>query len=109
MCRLRNIAMCDYQECVTTGQTHRQTDAGQSDPYVPLCFAGDTKMYVKPVYANYVCPSVMTDANSEGFPICDERITENDRCVIKIIGIHWLNAWYEKHDLHLNIITRALN
>ena len=30
---------CDYQESVTTGQT----DAGQSDPYVPLCFAGDTK------------------------------------------------------------------
>ena len=40
------------------------------------------------VYANYIGPSVMTDANSEGFPICDERITENDRCVIKIIGIH---------------------
>ena len=33
-------------------------------------------------------PSVMTDANCEGFPICDDRITENDRCVIKIIGIH---------------------
>ena len=30
MCRLRNIAMCDYQESVTT----RQTDARQSDPYV---------------------------------------------------------------------------
>ena len=49
MCRLRNIAMRDYQESVTTGQmdrqTDRQTDAGQSDPYVPLCFAGDTKMY----------------------------------------------------------------
>ena len=51
MCRLRNIAMRDYQESVTTGQTHGQTnrqtdgqtDAGQSDPYVPLCFAGDTK------------------------------------------------------------------
>ena len=49
MCRLRNIAMRDYQESVTTGQTHihtdrrtdRQTDAGQSDPYVLLCFAGD--------------------------------------------------------------------
>ena len=40
------------------------------------------------VYANYIGPSVMTDANSEKFPICDERITENDRCVIKIIGIH---------------------
>ena len=48
MCHLRNIAVRDYQESVTTGQTHgqtdRQTDAGQSDPYVPLCFACDTKM-----------------------------------------------------------------
>ena len=43
---------------------------------------------VKTVYAIYIGPSFMTDANSEGFPICDERITENDRCVIKIIGIH---------------------
>ena len=43
MCRLRNIAMRDYQESVTTGQTHTQTDAEQSDPYVPLCLAGDTK------------------------------------------------------------------
>ena len=38
MCRLQNIAMrdlprkCDYRT---------DTDAGQSDPYVPLCFAGD--------------------------------------------------------------------
>ena len=31
---------CDYR---THGQTDGQTDAGQSDPYVPLCFAGDTK------------------------------------------------------------------
>ena len=45
MCRLRNIAMRDYQGSVTTGQTDGQTDAGQSDPYVPLCFAGDTKMW----------------------------------------------------------------
>ena len=36
--------------CVTTKkvwlldrQIDRQTDAGQSDPYVPLCFTGDTK------------------------------------------------------------------
>ena len=44
MCCLRNIAMRDYQESVTTRQTDRQTqtDAGQSDPYVSLCFAGDT-------------------------------------------------------------------
>ena len=31
---------CDYR---TDRHTHTQTDAGQSDPYVPLCFAGDTK------------------------------------------------------------------
>ena len=36
--------MCDYQESVTTGQTDGQTDAGQSDPYASLCFAGDTKI-----------------------------------------------------------------
>ena len=40
MCRLRNIAMGDYQESVTTGQTHacththRQTDA---DKVIPMC------------------------------------------------------------------------
>ena len=42
-----NIAMRDYQESVTIGQTdthtHTQTNAGQSDPYVPLCFAGDRR------------------------------------------------------------------
>ena len=27
----------------TDRQTDRQTDDGQSDPYVSLCFAGDTK------------------------------------------------------------------
>ena len=39
----------DYQESVTIGQTdartHTQTDAGQSDPYVPLCLASLTKKY----------------------------------------------------------------
>ena len=43
MCHLQNIAMRDYQERVTTGQTDRQTDARQSDPYLPQCFAGNTK------------------------------------------------------------------
>ena len=47
MCRLQNKDLRDYQESVTTGQTggrtDGQTDAGQSDPYVPLCFADDTK------------------------------------------------------------------
>ena len=40
-----HVSMRDYQESVTTGQTHGQTDTGQSDPYVLLCFAGDTQKY----------------------------------------------------------------
>ena len=40
MCHLQNIPR---KESVTTGQT----DAGQSDPYVPLCFAGNTKISLK--------------------------------------------------------------
>ena len=46
-CRLRNIAIGsrDYQESVSTGQTEGQIDAWQSDPYVTLCFAGDTKKW----------------------------------------------------------------
>ena len=35
---------CDYRtDTHTHTRTDRQTDAGQSDPYVPLCFADDTK------------------------------------------------------------------
>ena len=41
MCRLRNIAMCDYQESVTTGQTHgrtdRQNDRQTPDKVIPMC------------------------------------------------------------------------
>ena len=47
-CVACETAMSDYQESVTTGLTDRQTDArqtdaGQGDPFVRLCFAGDTK------------------------------------------------------------------
>ena len=37
MCRLRNIAMCDYQESVTTRQTDRQTDRQTQDKVIPMC------------------------------------------------------------------------
>ena len=49
MCRLRNIALESVTDKVW--QTDRQTDDGQSDPFVSLCFAGDTKIeYVKYEY-----------------------------------------------------------
>ena len=59
MCRLRNIAMRDYQESVTTGQT----DTGQSDPYVPLSFAGDTKMAI----LDYVPTKCISVSNTSCF------------------------------------------
>ena len=37
MCRLRNIAMRDYQESVTTGQTDRRTDRQTPDKVIPMC------------------------------------------------------------------------
>ena len=42
MCHLRNIAMCDYQESVTTRQTDGQTP-NKLIPMCRLCFASDTK------------------------------------------------------------------
>ena len=50
MSGLRNIAMRDYQgkrDYRTDTHTDGRTDAGQSDPYVPLCFAGDTTKQIK--------------------------------------------------------------
>ena len=37
MCRLRNIAMRDYQESVTTGQTDTQMDRQTADKVIPMC------------------------------------------------------------------------
>ena len=64
MCRLRNIDMRDYQKSVTTGQTDGQTDAGQSDPYVPLCFAGDIKSdFLNEVRRKMLWPRILNLTN----------------------------------------------
>ena len=52
-CKIHCIAMCDYQESETTGQMDGQTDAGQSDPYVSLCFAGDTIKFAQVFLSNF--------------------------------------------------------
>ena len=39
---------------VTDGQTDGQTDDEQSDPYVSLCFAGDTKNGAKISFATAI-------------------------------------------------------
>ena len=37
MCRLRNIAMRDYQESVTMGQTDTRTHRQTPDKVIPMC------------------------------------------------------------------------
>ena len=37
MCRLRNMHMCDYQESVTTGQTHRHIQTDRHRKKIPMC------------------------------------------------------------------------
>ena len=48
MCPLRNIAMHDYQESVTTGQTDGQTDGQTPDKVIPMCrYASQVTQKVK--------------------------------------------------------------
>ena len=68
MCRLRNTAMRDYQESATTGQTDTQTDAGQSDPYVPLCFTGDTKIHAQLPCISAITTDYLDFASYENLP-----------------------------------------
>ena len=62
MCCLRNIAMRDYQESMTTGQTdthtHKQTDFRLSNPYMPLCFAGATQKLLSERLGSHRCIQV---------------------------------------------------
>ena len=70
---------CDYR---TDRHTHTQTDAGQSDPYVPLCFAGDTKIDAKWRHSNLIC-STLKQSHVQNFSsICQsiyEKSAENGR------------------------------
>ena len=55
MCRLRNIAMRDYQESVTTGQTDRWTDRQTLDKVIPMChYASSTETNFSQIYNNIV-------------------------------------------------------
>ena len=53
----KNSSMCDYQESVIT----EQTDGGQSDRYVTLCFASDIiTMHLRSMEANTKCNELQT-------------------------------------------------
>ena len=66
MCRLRNIALESVTEKCDR-RTDRQTDNGQSDPYVSLCFAGDTKI-VAAFRGMHVSPA------KHSFGKCDRKV-----------------------------------
>ena len=81
---------CDYR---TDRHTHTQTDAGQSDPYVPLCFAGDTKivaafrvMHVSPATHSFGKCDRRTDRQTDGQT--DGRRTKWSLCVAMLRRRH---------------------
>ena len=88
MRRLQNIAMCDYQESVTTRQTHtqmdRQIDARQTEPYVLLCFSGDT------IIINRVCAVIYSEWTQRWTFILHWLFCEN---ILKCIWNCSLSPW----------------
>ena len=92
--KLKSISVCVHWNAKSRSRSQNFVLVGKKSS-MPTNLPSKAYLWLmawkRTVYANYIGPSVMTDANSEGFPLCDERITENDRCVIKIIGIHWEN------------------
>ena len=52
----------------------RQTDAGQSDPYVPLCFAGDTKMITYDILNTILCKIQWWHLSNHRWYKCSENI-----------------------------------
>ena len=54
---------------------------------------------------------MQTKPTCERFPICDDKITENDRCVIKIIGIHCFSSenFTKKLDWKKMVMSRVAN
>ena len=53
MCRLRNIAIRDYQESVTTGQTDRRTNRQTPDKVIPMCLYASQA--TKKVIGEFMC------------------------------------------------------
>ena len=77
MCRLRNIAMRDYKESVTTGRTDRQTDRRTdrqaADKVIPMCrYASQAtqKRYGRCLHENHTCYKIYI------FCIQIERVTD---------------------------------
>ena len=44
-----------YKESVTNGQIHKQTDAGESDPYVPIYLADDARLALPKTHDTTFC------------------------------------------------------
>ena len=75
-------------------RTTRPIQSGQLGLYIKILFALFVVLYVDVFFMPSLCQLHRSVGYLEGFPMCDNRITENDRCVIKIIGIHCMPlAW----------------
>ena len=79
MCRLRNIAMRDYQESVTIGQTHAHTDRQTLDKVIPMC--------------RYASQATQKVSRSKGK---DSRtLSQKGLCTVTVGG-QWHPVWSKK-------------
>ena len=91
MCRLRAIAMHDYQESVTTGQT----DIRKSYPYVPQCFAGNAKIVT--LFWTMIWMTNHTNANIWNYNLEDQDLVQRHTvCKICNRSNSTLIAWLPK-------------
>ena len=95
----------DYQESMTSWQTDRQADTGQSDPYVPLCFAGDTiKVMVKVIDNGIIWKGIISWVCMPSMKSLSLTIQKNNMPrsldfghknihILEIVKVIWNNFW----------------
>ena len=66
------LPVCNYQEGFAIGQTDRQKDSHTdrqtpeaSDPYMPLCFAGDTIIYLIILFCVFILCTVAISCRTD--------------------------------------------
>ena len=116
MCHLRNIAMRDYQESVTTkkvwlldrqmvGRTDRSRTKWSLCHNVPLCFAGDTKMTSSVDTWINVIQSMPITSVRRSWPM----LINSDLWKVPYRYMWWYNYWkwpmHHKNNWHTLVIN----
>ena len=117
MCCLKNIAMCDYKESVTTGQTH--TDRRMLDKVIPMCHYTSQATQKKKTRSKWwymwchiqVFCFTLSSVTSSHEIWCKRKykfFLYNQICVLDLIGCsyqkNFLNPWkFVKIKIYVNL------